>query len=246
MSGFEKQTYVLTGASMGIGRALAEGLARRGAKLALNARGWQALDETAAICRGMGADVAVVTGNAARAEVARELVQRAEDLGNFKGIIHAAGVLRPGPAVWELSSEDFSEVVEASLQAAHELMCAGVPLLRQRAGFFVVFGSGAADITQPGIGAYCAAKAAEEHLARQLAVEAPEVATIIFRPGVVETRMQEQARSAKGAAADQLRPVFEEMRDRGQLITPERSAAFLLDLLENDPQKHHGQTVRAS
>ena len=62
---------------------------------------------------------------------------------------------------------------------------------------------------QAGIAAYGAAKAAEEHLARHIAAEAPEITTFIFRPGIVDTRPQVQARESTGGASGEIRGQME-------------------------------------
>lgn len=252
MSGLANKTFIVTGASLGIGRALAVELARRGARLVLNARSREALEEAAGAAAeaappdfhadmpDAGDAVAMVPGSAADPDTAARLVDTALAMGGLDGLVHAAGVLRPGPTLWELPATHFDEVFEASVTAAHRLLGAAMPVfLEQGHGLVVLFGSGAAEIAQPGIAAYCAAKAAEEHLVRQLAVEAPAVTSLIFRPGVVETRMQAQARRAQGGAAEALRPVFQSWKDQGQLLSPEASARALAHIME-DPGPFHG------
>ncbi len=170
----EGKTLIITGASLGMGRALALELARLGVNLILNARQASPLAEVAQAGAALGAKVRAVAGNAARAEVAAAMVRTALDLGDFYGFVHAAGVLRPGPFLWELPPAHFLEVVESHVIAGYELIRWAVPeMLKQGRGLAVFFGSGAAVSNLPGIGAYCAAKAAEESLARQLAAEAP-------------------------------------------------------------------------
>lgn len=246
MSIWENQVVALSGASLGIGRALALQLAGRGANLVLNARAESPLNGVAENCRAQGAaNVAVVPGNIGDLAVAQAVAQAGQEFGGVTQVIHAAGVLAPGPTVAELPEADFRAVVDASLTGTYALWRACQPDLKKNSGGFVVFGSGAADIAQPGIGAYCAAKAAEEHLARQLAAEEPGVTTFVYRPGIVETRMQAQARESQGGAAEQVRAVFKPWREQGKLLTPEHSAAYVLRLLENSPRDVHGQTVRA-
>ena len=244
MSFLAKRTLVVSGASMGVGRALAEELARLGVKLVLNARGKDKLGEVADICRSRGVAVECVAGDASKSRIAREMVARAEGMGNFFGFLHVAGVLNPGNSLWEMSEERFQEVFHSNVAAAFQMVRAAVPVLRKKGGGLAVFfGSGAAEITQPGIAAYCAAKAAEEHLARQLAAEAPPVTTVIWRPGVVETRMQHEARQATGGAAEQLRQVFTAWKTQGMLITPEQSARGLVRFLLGNPRAYHGQVA---
>ncbi|QJT09154.1 SDR family NAD(P)-dependent oxidoreductase [Oceanidesulfovibrio marinus] len=247
MSVPSNKTVILTGASRGIGRAVAHALSQRGVRLVLNARGEDRLRETAEGCTG--ADARIVAGNAASASIAQKLVDEARDMGSFAGFIHAAGVLHPGPLLNEIEEHAFREVLDASLTAAYQLVRFAVPVLEGTAhygaerGIAVFFGSGAAEIAQPGIAAYCIAKAAEEHLMRQLAAESDGVYTFAYRPGVVETRMQQQARSAEGGAADTLRKTFQSWKDEGRLIEPEESAQGLLKFIEQ-ADRLHGRSIR--
>lgn len=241
------KTLLLTGASMGIGRALAVALAGEGVNLVINARSADLLRETRNLCGGpekmSNGHVQDIAGDASRAKTVEAMLQAARKIGNFWGFIHAAGLLHPGPYIWELAPEDFQAVFQANLMASHQLIRCCLPeLLSQGEGLAVFFGSGAAEKTQPGIAAYCAAKAAEEHLARQLAAEAPSVTTLVYRPGIVETRMQAQARESRGGAAEQLQAVFRPWKEQGQLISPEQSAAGLVRLLAVNPRRLHGKT----
>ncbi len=241
------KTVILTGASRGIGRAVAHVLSEQGVRLVINSRGEDALRETAEGCTG--AEVRMVSGDAASSSVARKMVDEAQDMGDFAGFIHAAGVLNPGPLLSEIEEQSFREVMDASLTAAYQLVHHAVPLLEEsfRAGgdrgIAVFFGSGASEIAQPGIAAYCIAKAAEEHLMRQLAAESEAVYTFAYRPGVVETRMQVQARNAEGGAAPTLRKTFRSWKEEGRLIEPEDAARGLLGYLES-ADRLHGRSIR--
>jgi len=227
-----RKTLILTGASRGIGRALALELAKAGYDLVLNARREAPLKAVAEEVRALGAKAEWVAGSAGKGEVARALVEKALELGHFQGFIHNAGVLHPGPLLFELAESLFLEVLEANLIAGYQLARFAYPhLLRQGGGLAVYLGSGAAESNLPGIGAYAVAKAAEEHLAKQLAAEAPEVICFVFRPGVVETDMQKAAREAQGGGAPVLHRVFRGYREEGRLLTPEEAARALVRLL---------------
>jgi NAD(P)-dependent dehydrogenase (short-subunit alcohol dehydrogenase family) len=238
------KTLIVTGASRGIGKALALELARAKANLVLNARSTLLLAEVQRQCNNSAARVTSVVGDISQPIVARELVAEAVKLGNFYGFIHDAGVDRPGPFIWELPENDFQEVLGANLIGGYNLVRFSLPeLLRTRAGVAVFFGSAAAEVAVPGIAAYCIAKAAEEHLARQLAAEAPWLTTFAYRPGIVDTDMQREARQAQGGAAESLHREFRGYQERGELIPPEAAAAALVKLILQDRSRLRGKTI---
>jgi NAD(P)-dependent dehydrogenase (short-subunit alcohol dehydrogenase family) len=144
--------------------------------------------------------------------------------------------------VWELESSRFSEIFDANVEASFQLARAAFPhLIEAGEGIAVFFGSGAAEMVVPGIGAYCAAKAAEEHLARHLAAETPEVTTLVFRPGVVNTPMVRSAINARGRAAKGLREQFNFYERAGEILAPEVAARALVSILKNNPRRFHGK-----
>jgi NAD(P)-dependent dehydrogenase (short-subunit alcohol dehydrogenase family) len=194
-------------------------------------------------CAADGASMEYVAGDASKAKTIASMIKTAKAMGNFFGFIHAAGVLHPGPYLWEVSQRDVMRVFQANVFAAHQLIRASLPLLLQQGqGIAVFFGSGAAEKTQPGIATYCAAKAAEEHLARQLAAEAPQITSFVYRPGIVETRMQVQARESSGGGARQLQEVFRPWKEQGLLLTPQQAAAGLVQLLSSNLKRLRGKT----
>ncbi|BBD10067.1 SDR family NAD(P)-dependent oxidoreductase [Desulfovibrio ferrophilus] len=248
MSLLANKTLIVTGASSGVGQALAVQLARAGASLVLNARRKEPLRQTLTDCANASAKAGhdrqhvCVAGSAGQADIANVLATEALNLGHFHGFIHAAGVLAPGPSLWELPEDDFDKVFEAGPLAAHRLIRTCVPhLLAEGQGLAVFMGSGAAQIAQPGIAAYCAAKAALEHTMRQLAAEAPALTTFVYRPGIVDTPMQTQARHSKGSGAPQLKAIFNAWKKNGELLSPEDSAAALTAILDNEPHSFHGR-----
>lgn len=241
----ESRTYIVTGASSGIGQAVSLALARRGMNLVLNARHAGPLIETAEACRGVGAEIETTAGDVDSEAVCREMTAKAQALGDFYGIIHAAGVLHPGPYLWEFNRDQVAGIINAGLTGTLSLIRIAVPRLSEQGrGVVVLFGSGAVDAHLPGIGLYSAVKAAEEFIGLQLAVEAPELSTIVFRPAIVDTRMQAQAREAQGGAAQNLRPHFQTYRNQGLLLTPDQAAQALLKVLKA-PETCRGRIVDA-
>jgi len=74
-----------------------------------------------------------------------------------------------------------------------------------------------------------------------LAAEAPPVTSVIWRPGIVETQMQVQARESEGHSADKLKAVFQPWKDEDMLLTPEQSARGLVDFLKGNPKEYNGK-----
>ncbi len=240
MDFLKSKTLIVTGASRGIGKALAQELAQWEVNLVLNARSASVLAEVQRQCSNSAARVTSVVGDVSQPKTARELVEEAVKLGNFYGFIHDAGVTRPGPFLWELSKNHFQEVLGTNLIGGYNLVRFSLPeLIKARAGLAVFFGSAAAELAIPGIAAYCIAKAAEEHLARQLAAEAPWLTTFAYRPGIVDTDMQREARQAQGGAAESLHREFRGYKERGELISAEAAATALVKLILQD----HGRTI---
>jgi NAD(P)-dependent dehydrogenase (short-subunit alcohol dehydrogenase family) len=235
------RTLVVTGASRGIGRALASELAQNGVNLVLNARSEVLLEEVATAARGEGVQASTVVGDAALASNARKMVKAAIGIGGFFGFIHNAGIAHPGPFLYELPESKFEDVWRSNVLAGYQIARFSYPELRRRkSGLAVFFGSGAAEMNVEGIGAYCLFKAAEEHLANQLAAEVPEITCFVYRPLAVETDMQKSAREAKGSGAKTLHHLFGELKERG-LATPEAAARALVQIIQRDPQRFHGK-----
>jgi NAD(P)-dependent dehydrogenase (short-subunit alcohol dehydrogenase family) len=236
------KTLIVTGASRGIGQALSLELARVGVRLVLNARTPEPLQETQARVSALGVEALSVAGDVACTQTVQALVEAARKLGNFHGFIHNAGVLNAGPLLWELQEFEWREVLDSQLLAGYQLIRYAVPQLLQAGGGVAVFlGSEAASSNLAGIGAYAVAKAALEHLARQLAAEAPQIVSFVYRPGVVETRMQQEARTAAGGGAKALHRVFRGYQEQGMLRSPQEAALALVRILTDNPRQFHGK-----
>ncbi len=230
---------LITGASRGIGAAVAEALHARGCPLVLNARNADPLDAVAARC----GDAPVVLGDCGDEAVVREMVAAAVAGGGVGGFVHNAAVSQSGPLLWETTADQVSTILSVNVVAGFHLAHHALP--EMAGGFAVLLGSGAASRPIAGLGAYCVAKAAEEHLARQIAAERPEVLTFVFRPGVVATRMQEHARQSEGGAGEALRTMFTAYRDSGMLTRPAEVAEVLVGALDSPPADLHGGELNA-
>ncbi|MDQ0489691.1 NAD(P)-dependent dehydrogenase (short-subunit alcohol dehydrogenase family) [Streptomyces thermodiastaticus] len=181
---------IITGASKGLGRALAVGLAERGWDLVLDARGEDRLAETVVLASAHGTRVTAVPGDVTDAAHRAELVAAAWRLGGVDLLVHNASALGAEPLVRlaELPLEGLRRALEVNLVAALGLVQEALPLLRAAGeGAVLVVSSDAAAEAYPAWGGYGASKAGLDQLAAVLAEEEPGLRVWSVDPGDMAT-----------------------------------------------------------
>jgi NAD(P)-dependent dehydrogenase (short-subunit alcohol dehydrogenase family) len=215
---------LVTGASRGLGRALAEELAARGARVALVARGGAELEQVAAGIRAAGGIAHALPGDVGDKNAVHGLAGAAAELiGPLDLLIHNASILGPTPLrpLLDTECEDLQDVLEANLVGPFRLtkIIAGSMALRG-CGVVVHVSSDAAVAAYPRWGAYGVSKAAQDHLSRQWAAELGELGVRVFAvdPGEMDTEMH--ARALPDA-------------DRAGLAEPALVARRIADMIES-------------
>ncbi|MET7789145.1 SDR family NAD(P)-dependent oxidoreductase [Streptomyces sp900116325] len=181
---------MITGASKGLGRALAAALAQRGWDLLLDARTAGALEGTAKELAGYGARVVAVPGDVTDAGHRGELVAAAGELGGLDLLVSNASALGAEPLVRldALPLDGLRQALETNLVAALGLVQGALPLLRaSAAGSVVMVSSDAAAEPYETWGGYGASKAALDQLAAVLGVEEPGLRVWAVDPGDMQT-----------------------------------------------------------
>jgi len=192
MFDWSHKVVLITGASSGIGRALASELARRGAALGLLARRAEALQDVAGEIEKAGGRTLAVSADVRDAEGVRVAVMRVEEgLGSIDVLIANAGIGEPTPAR-ELNAQVVADVLSVNVNGAVNCVTAVLPkMLKRGSGHLVAISSLAAYRGLPGSGAYCASKAALsaffESLRTELQSSGVNVTTI--HPGFIDTPM---------------------------------------------------------
>jgi NAD(P)-dependent dehydrogenase (short-subunit alcohol dehydrogenase family) len=188
----EGKTALITGASKGLGQAMALALAEAGARLALVSRNLDLLNGTAAAVRKLGAEAAVFqTDVTDEAQVLRLEQQVSRELGKVQILINNAGVNNRKP-VTDFTLAEWRQVIDTNLTSAF-LMCRSfVPQMRgQGYGRILNLTSMMSHVSLPGRTAYSASKAGLLGFTRALALElASEQITVNgISPGPVATEM---------------------------------------------------------
>ncbi|MEU7055428.1 SDR family NAD(P)-dependent oxidoreductase [Streptomyces sp. NPDC046197] len=181
---------IITGASKGLGRALAEALAARGWNLVLDARGAGALTEAAAAVAAHGTRVEALPGDVTDAGHRAGLVAAARELGGVDLLVHNASALGAEPLVplAKLPLDGLRRALEVNTVAALGVVQEALPLLREStAGAVITVSSDAAAEAYETWGGYGASKAALDHLAAVLAVEEPWLRVWAVDPGDMAT-----------------------------------------------------------
>lgn len=182
---------VITGASKGLGRALASALAQQGWDLVLGARTGSVLEESARrIGAAQGTRVVAVVGDVTDAGHRKELLATARELGGLDLLVSNASALGAEPLVRldALPLEGLRAALETNVVAALGLVQEALPMLRASgAGTVIAVSSDAAAEAYETWGGYGASKAALDHLAAVLAVEEPELRVWTVDPGDMQT-----------------------------------------------------------
>jgi NAD(P)-dependent dehydrogenase (short-subunit alcohol dehydrogenase family) len=186
-------TALITGASRGLGQALAAGLVREGFDLIIDARDPAALDASAGALRRAGRTVTAIAGDitdpAHRAALMTAAGGRLDLLVNNAGTLGAS----PLPALADYPPDELRAAFEVNVIAPIALTQLALPLLRASGGAVLNITSDAAVEAYAGWGGYGAAKAALEQASNVLAAEEPTLRVWWADPGDLRTDMHQLA-----------------------------------------------------
>jgi len=171
---------LITGASKGLGLAMARLFARRGHRLVINARGEDALRSAARELAGL-TQVIAVPGDVS--EVAEMIAAKAKTFGPVGILINNASELGPMVPLVEHPWQSLERVFRVNVVAPIHL----IQLVRPK--IVVNITSDAAKNAYPNWGGYAASKAALEHASRILAAEQPDMRVLVIDPGDMNTEM---------------------------------------------------------
>ncbi|MCA1740109.1 MAG: SDR family oxidoreductase [Actinobacteria bacterium] len=213
------RTALITGASRGLGLALARKLAKESWTLIIDARGTEALEEARSELAELSRVIAI-PGDVAGEEHRRELAKAAHEAGGLDALVNNASILGPSPQppLLDYPLDTLEEVYRANVFAPLALVQAVREDLRPSARILNITSDAAVEPYE-GWGGYGSSKAALEQLSAILAAENPSLRVYRVDPGDMRTQMHQEAFPG------------EDISDRP---LPEESVPGLIELLMGD------------
>jgi 3-oxoacyl-[acyl-carrier protein] reductase len=201
------KAVLVTGASTGIGAALAKALGRQGARVAVHYHRSEAeAREVAAAIADAGAEAWTVAGDVSDAATAgRVVAQAAERFGRLDGLVNNAGALIKRTPIEEVTDELYDTVLDLNVRSVVAACRAAIPVMRRQGGGAIVNTSSIAARNGggPGSGLYASSKAFVSNLTRGLAKELAKdrIRVNAVSPGVILTPFHERFSTPEQIAA---------------------------------------------
>lgn len=226
------KVVMITGASRGLGKALALAFAGEGANLVINSRNVDSLDPVAEEAGGAGGEVLAIPGDVSRSTHVEKLVEAAaERFGRIDVLVNNAGLLGPRVPIAEYPEDEWRKVLEANLTGPFLLSKAVIPYMPE-GGSIINVTSGVSIEGRAEWGAYSVSKFGVEGLTQILAAELEErgIRANSVDPGGMRTEMR------AAAYPDE---------DPMSRITPEENTAVFLYLASDESRSVTGERFKA-
>ena len=228
----EGKVAVITGASQGLGRALALACAKQGARVVINARSEESIHPVAREVESTGAEVLALAADVSKSADVERLVDAAvERFGHVDVLVNNAGLLGPRVAIVEYPEEEWRRVIDANLTGPFLVAKAVIPHMPE-GGSIVNVVSGVSVEGRAEWGAYSVSKFGVEGLTQILAseLEVRGIRVNAVDPGGMRTSMRAAAYPEE---------------DPTTRITPEENTEVFLYLASDESREVTGRRFKA-
>lgn len=236
----EGKTALVTGASRGIGRAIAIELAQAGADVAVNYAGSErAAAEVVSMIEALGRRSLAIQADVGNSEQAEEMVKQAlEAFGRLDILVNNAGITRDN-LIMRMKEEEFDQVIHTNLKGVFNCIKAVTrPMMKQRSGRIVNISSVVGVLGNPGQANYVAAKAGVIGLTKSAARElaSRNITVNAVAPGFIVTDMTDKL-------SDEAKDVLLQQIPVARLGQPEDIARTVRFLVSEEAAYITGQTI---
>ena len=228
----QDKVTLITGASQGLGKALALAFAKDGAQVVVNARSEESIRPIAEEVKVTGAEVLAVAADVSKsADVERMVDETVERFGKIDVLINNAGLLGPRVRIEEYPEDEWRRVIDANLTGPFLVSKAAIPHLPE-GGSIINVVSGVSVEGRAEWGAYSVSKFGVEGLTQILAAELAEISIRVnaVDPGGMRTEMRAAAYPEE---------------DPATRITPEENTAVFLYLASEESEGVTGERFKA-
>ena len=191
----DNKVAIVTGASKGIGEAMARGLAEFGAKVVISSRKREAVDAVAESFQNDGLEAIAIAANMGNVEEAQTLIDQTVDAyGGIDIIINNAAANPVFGPIQNTEEPAFDKILNVNLKGPFELCKKAYPILKQRGGGSIINISSIGGLTpERGIGIYSVSKAGLINLTKVMAQDwgADNIRVNAICPGLIKTKFSE-------------------------------------------------------
>ena len=224
---FKDKVVVITGSNLGIGKSTAIELAKRGAKIVLNGRSLERLENTRRLIEQTGASVIAVRADVTSYPDCEELIKKTiNSFGQIDVLINNAGISMRG-YFEEVTPEVFKQVMEVNYLGAVNATKAALPYLKQSKGRIMFVSSVAGIRGLQSISAYCSAKMALTGIAESLKIELHQTGVVV---GITYVGYTQNDPVKRTIAADGSLIPIEARNEKNAQTTEEVAAAILKNI----------------
>lgn len=238
-------TIIVTGASQGLGCAMASLAADQGANVVLAARSKALLEAQVQKMGQRAANALAIVADVSRLEDCQKIVDSAlQAFGRIDALINNAAVIEPLAPIVDGQPDEWAHQLAVNVLGPVMMCQLAVPFLRQTGGRVINVTSHAAEIAIPGAAAYSTSKAALNRFSKVLAVEEPSITVVLFIPGEVDTAMQRVIREkGRGQTPDEVHQFFVDLYEQKKLLPPEAPALAAVNLALKAPLEWSGDII---